>query len=50
MTMLKLSQGMGNHSFCILHTIFGANMHIMVEKSKRAPLIIAHHIKNLVSD
>jgi hypothetical protein len=49
MTTLKVSRGMGNHLLCIRYTKSGTNIHIVVQRTKRAPFMIVHHIKNVVS-
>ena len=49
MTTLKVSRGMGNHLFCVRYTKSGANIHIVIQRTNRAPFMIVHHIKNVVS-
>ena len=49
MSTLKVSLGIGNHLLCVRYTKFGADIHIVVQRTNRAPFMIVHHIKNVVS-
>ena len=49
MTTLNVSRGMGNHLLCVRYTNPGADMKTAVQRSNKAPFMIVHHMKNLVS-
>jgi hypothetical protein len=48
MIILKVSCGMGNQIRCVRYIISDADINMMIQKTSKVPLMMVHHIKNLV--